>query len=118
MEVFCAFTSIDIYGRIKVISSTQIPFHARRIIARGLNIPKSKVRVVKPRIGGGFGAKQTAVMEIYPAFVTYKTGKPAKLVFTREECFIQGSPRHEMQVHVRLGADKTDKSVELIYNTF
>jgi len=109
MEVFCAFTSIDIYGRIKVISSTQIPFHARRIIARGLNIPKSKVRVVKPRIGGGFGAKQTAVMEIYPAFVTYKTGKPAKLVFTREECFIQGSPRHEMQVHVRLGADKNGK---------
>ena len=70
MEVFCAFTSIDIYGRIKVISSTQIPFHARRIVARGLNIPKSKVRVVKPRIGGGFGAKQTAVVEIYPAFVT------------------------------------------------
>ena len=103
MEVFCAFTSIDIYGRIKVISSTQIPFHARRIIARGLNIPKSKVRVVKPRIGGGFGAKQTAVMEIYPAFVTYKTGKPAKLVFTREECFIQ---------------IKTEKSVELIYQHF
>ena len=109
MEVFCAFTSIDIYGRIKVISSTQIPFHARRIVARGLNIPKSKVRVVKPRIGGGFGAKQTAVVEIYPAFVTYKTGKPAKIVFTREECFIHGSPRHEMQVHVRLGADKNGR---------
>lgn len=109
MEVFCAFASMDIYGRIKVVSSTQIPFHARRIIARGLNIPKSKVRVVKPRIGGGFGAKQTAVMEIYPAFVTYKTGKPAKLVFTREECFIHGSPRHEMQVHVRLGADKNGR---------
>lgn len=106
MEVFCAYTSMDIYGRIQVVSSTQIPFHARRIVARGLNIPKSKIRVIKPRIGGGFGAKQTAVMEIYPAFVTYKTGKPAKLVYTREECFVHGSPRHEMQVTVRLGADE------------
>ena len=52
---------------------------------------------------------RTAVVEIYPAFVTYKTGKPAKIVFTREECFIHGSPRHEMQVHVRLGADKTEE---------
>ncbi|MCI6858583.1 MAG: molybdopterin-dependent oxidoreductase [Eubacterium sp.] len=109
MEVFCAFTSMDIYGRIKIISSTQIPFHVRRIVARGLNISKSKIRVVKPRIGGGFGAKQTAVVEIFPAFVTYKTGKPAKIVFTREECFVHGSPRHEMQVHVRLGADKNGK---------
>lgn len=109
MEPFCAFTSMDIYGRIKVISSTQIPFHVRRIVARGLNISKSRVRVVKPRIGGGFGAKQTAICEIFPAFVTYMTGKPAKIVFTREECFIHGSPRHEMQMSVRIGADETGK---------
>ena len=109
METFRTACYMDHFGRLVVLSSTQIPFHARRIVARGLNIPKSKVRVVKPRIGGGFGAKQTAVVEIYPAFVTYKTGKPAKIVFTREECFIHGSPRHEMQVHVRLGADKNGR---------
>ena len=109
MEPFCAFTTKDIYGRIKIISSTQIPFHVRRIVARGLNISKSNIRVVKPRIGGGFGAKQTSICEIYPAFVTYKTGKPAKIVFTREECFVHGSPRHEMQMSVRIGADQSGK---------
>ena len=90
-------------------SATQIPFHVRRIVAHALNNSKSQVRVVKPRIGGGFGAKQTAVCEIYPAIVTYLTHKPAHLTFTREECFINGSPRHEMEVHIRIGADKTGK---------
>ena len=60
----------------------------------------------KPRIGGGFGAKQTAVSEVYPAFVTMKTGRPAKIIFTREESQIAASPRHEMEIRVRLGADK------------
>ncbi len=109
MEPFSAFTSIDTYGRLLVTSSTQIPFHVRRIVSHALNITKSKVRVIKPRIGGGFGAKQTAVLEIYPAIVTYMTKKPAHLVYSREECFIAGSPRHEMEVHVRLGADKNGK---------
>ncbi len=109
MEPFTAFTSMDIYGRIQVTSATQIPFHVRRIVAHALDIPKSQVRVIKPRIGGGFGAKQTAILEIYPAIVTYLTKKPAHLCFTREECFIHGSPRHEMEVRVRLGADKNGK---------
>lgn len=109
MEPFGVFTSMDIYGRLKITSSTQIPFHVRRIVAHALDISKSRIRVVKPRIGGGFGAKQTAVCEIYPAIVTYKTKKPAKLIFTREECFINGSPRHEMKVHVKIGADRTGK---------
>lgn len=109
MEPFTACTSMDPYGRIVVQSATQIPFHVRRIVAHALNVSKSQVRVVKPRIGGGFGAKQTAVCEVYPAIVTYLTGKPAHLIFTREECFINGSPRHEMEVHIRIGADKTGK---------
>lgn len=115
MEPFCAFASKDIYGRLKIISSTQIPFHVRRIIARALNISKRDVRVVKPRIGGGFGAKQTSVVEIYPAFVAYMTGKTAKIVYTREECFVHGSPRHEMELTVRLGADKNGiiKAIDL-----
>ena len=106
METFRTYTSFDRYGRLHVISSTQIVFHVRRILSRALGIPKSQIRVEKPRIGGGFGAKQTAVSEVYPAFVTMKTGRPAKIIFTREESQIAGSPRHEMEVRVRLGANK------------
>ena len=106
METFRTYTELDRYGRLHVISSTQIVFHCRRILSRALGIPKSRIRVEKPRIGGGFGAKQTAVCEVYPAFVTLRTGRPAKLIYTREECQFAGSPRHEMQVRVRLGADK------------
>ena len=106
METFRTYTYLDAYGRLNVVSSTQVPFHARRILAHALDIPKSKVRVIKPRIGGGFGAKQTVVSEVYPALVTWKTGKPAKIIYTREESLIASSPRHEMELHVRLGADK------------
>ena len=106
METFRTYTELDRYGRLHVISSTQIVFHVRRILSQALGIPNSKIRVEKPRIGGGFGAKQTAVSEVYPAFVTLKTGRPAQLIFTREESQIAGSPRHEMEVRVRLGADK------------
>lgn len=106
METFRTYTELDRYGRLHVISSTQIVFHCRRILSRALGIPKSRIRVEKPRIGGGFGAKQTAVCEVYPAFVTMKTGRPAELIYTREESQIAGSPRHEMEVRVRLGADK------------
>ena len=106
METFRTYTCLDRYGRLHVISSTQIVFHVRRILSRALGIPKSKIRVEKPRIGGGFGAKQTAVSEVYPAFVTMQTGRPAKLIFTRYESQIAGSPRHEMEVRVRLGADR------------
>ena len=104
METFRTYTEIDRYGRLHVISSTQIVFHCRRIIANALDIPKSMVHVEKPRIGGGFGAKQTVVAEVYPAFVTWKTRRPARMVYSRKECQIAASPRHEMEVHVRLGA--------------
>ncbi len=106
METFRTYTEIDRYGRLHVISSTQIVFHCRRIIANALDIPKSMVRVEKPRIGGGFGAKQTVVTEVYPAFVTWKTKRPAKMIYTRTECQIAASPRHEMEVRVKLGASK------------
>ena len=66
METFRSYAEIDRYGRLHMISSTQIVFHTRRIIARALGISKSKVRVEKPRIGGGFGAKQTSVCDVYP----------------------------------------------------
>ena len=106
MEPFQTYTEMDYYGRLHVVASTQIVFHARRILSRALGIPKSRIRVEKPRVGGGVGAKQTAVCEVYPAFVTLKTGRAAKLIYTREEAQTAGSPRHEMEVRVRLGASK------------
>lgn len=109
METFRTFCTLDPMGRLNVVSSTQIIFHCRRIVANALGIPKSMVRVTKPRIGGGFGAKQSAISEIYPAFVTWKTGKPSMIIFSREESQIASSPRHEMEVHCRLGADRTGK---------
>lgn len=106
METFRTYTTLDPYGRLHVISSTQIVFHVRRILANALDIPKSKIRVTKPRIGGGFGAKQTVITEIYPAFVTWKTGKAAKLIYSRVESQTASSPRHEMELTVRVGAMK------------
>lgn len=121
METFRTYTYMDHNGRLNIVSSTQIVFHVRRVIANALGIPKHRIRVTKPRIGGGFGAKQTSVSEVYPAFVTWKTGKPAKIIFTREESQIASSPRHEMEIHVRVGADKTGKlkaiSVYTLSNT-
>lgn len=106
METFRAACYLDHFGRLNVISSTQVPFHVRRILGNALDIPASKVRVIKPRIGGGFGAKQTAVCEIYPAIVTWMTGRPSKIVYSRYESQICSSPRHEMEITVRAGADE------------
>ncbi len=106
METFRTACYIDTYGRLVVLSSTQIVYHVRRILARALGIPQSKIRSLKPRIGGGFGAKQTVVTEIYPAFVTWHTKKPSKLIYSRYESQIAGSPRHEMDIRVKIGADK------------
>ena len=109
MEPFTCYANFDRYGRLHIISSTQIVFHTRRILSRALGIPKSKIRVEKPRIGGGFGAKQTAVCDVYPAFVAMKTGRPARIIYTREESQIAGSPRHEMEITIKLGATKEGK---------
>lgn len=115
MEPFTAYSYKDTYGRLVIVSSTQIPFHVRRNMANALGIPKSKIRVIKPRIGGGFGAKQTAVCERFPAVVTWLTGKPSKIYYTREETMVVGSARHEMSITVKLGAmrDGTIRAIEM-----
>lgn len=106
MEPFATFSYIDAFGKLTIVSSTQVPFHVRRIVANALEMPKSNIRVIKTRIGGGFGAKQSAVSEVFPSLVTMKTGRPAYLVFTREECMTNGSPRHQMQMKVKIGATR------------
>ncbi len=106
METYRAFSYIDQYGKLVIVSSTQIPFHVRRMIARALDLPISKVRIIKPRIGGGFGGKQTAQVEFYTAAVTLKTGKPSKIIYTRKETFESTTTRHAMKIDVTIGADK------------
>jgi len=106
METHRSTTCFDVNGRLQVTTSTQIPFHVRRHLARALGLPASRIKVIKPRVGGGFGGKQTACTEIFPALVTLKTGKPARIVYSREETFCCTSSRHAMQLSVRLGADR------------
>lgn len=115
METFRNYCYMDHFGRLNVVSSTQIPFHVKRILSNALDIPASKIRVIKPRIGGGFGAKQTSVTDIYPAIVTWKTGKPSKIIYSRYESQICSSPRHEMEIRVRAGADENGivKAIDL-----
>ena len=113
METFRLYAYVDTFERLNVVSSTQVPFHVRRMVSNALEIPKSSVKIVKPRIGGGFGAKQTGCCEIFAAFVTWKLKKPSKIVYTREETFIASNSRHEMKMHVKVGAMK-DGSIQAI----
>ena len=105
METYRASTCYDVNGRLQVMTSTQIPYHVRRHLSHILDLPKNRIKVLKPRVGGGFGGKQTAAMELYPALVTKLTGKPARLVLTRQETFACTTTRHAMTLKVRLGAD-------------
>lgn len=106
METYRTLTYLDSQGRLAVLSSTQVPFHVRRILSRALGLPMSRINVKKPRIGGGFGGKQTVVSEFYPALVTLKTGQAAFLIYNRYESFSASNSRHQMRIKVKLGADK------------
>nr|WP_241426752.1 molybdopterin cofactor-binding domain-containing protein [Dysosmobacter acutus] len=115
METFRTCCYFDYQGRLTIVSSTQVPFHIRRIAAAALGLPQSRVRVIKPRVGGGFGAKQSIVSELLAAAVTVATGRPAKLVFTRRECFTASNSRHQMRLQVKMGAtrDGVVRAIEL-----
>ncbi len=104
METFRSFAYADAFGRLTVVSSTQVPFHIRRQVANALGIPKSQVRVIKPRVGGGFGAKQSGCNEPFAAFAAMATGRPCLCVQTREETMCCSNTRHEMLLTVRVGA--------------
>ncbi|MDY2776820.1 MAG: molybdopterin cofactor-binding domain-containing protein [Collinsella sp.] len=115
METFRAFATIDAQGRVSVTSSTQVPFHVRRQVAAALQIPQSQVQVIKPRVGGGFGAKQSGCCEIFAAFVAHRTGRPALCSYTRQETFAASNARHAMDLKVRIGAkrDGTIMAIDL-----
>ncbi|HDQ14317.1 MAG TPA: aldehyde oxidase [Sediminispirochaeta sp.] len=109
LEPHTAYTYIDLHGRLNVVTSTQNPFHTRRLMGQALDIPLRKIRVRKPRIGGGFGGKQHVHVEPYAALVSLKTGKPAKVVMSRREVFEASFARHQMRLDVRIGATKEGK---------
>jgi len=97
---------LDYQERLNVITSTQTPFHVRRILSRTLDIPMENIRVFKPRIGGGYGGKQAIHGELYVSLVTLMTGLPATYNYTRKEVFESTYSRHAMRIDVRLGATK------------
>ena len=106
LEPHVASTYLDENGRLVIVTSTQVPFHVRRIIAMLFDVPVHSIRVIKPRIGGGFGAKQEVLIEDLPAWVTLQTGRPAQLTYTRGEEFISSRTRHPMRIRVKLGAKR------------
>lgn len=106
METHIAISFLDERGRLVIRTSTQVPFHARRILSHILGIPISRIRVIKPRIGGGFGAKQEVLIEDLVALATLKTRRPARLELTREEEFVSSRTLHPMKVTVRLSANR------------
>ena len=97
---------IDYQGRLMIYSSTQTPIHIRRIISQALDYPLSKIRIIKPRVGGGFGGKQAIHGELLVSTVTLKTGKPSKMIYTRKEVFESTYSRHPMRFDLKLGATK------------
>jgi putative selenate reductase molybdopterin-binding subunit len=103
IEPHVALTYWDEDDRLVIRSSTQVPFHVRRMIAPVLGLPIKRIRVVKPRIGGGFGNKQEMLMEDVAAHLTIATGRPVLYEMTREEEFIASRARHPMRVKMRTG---------------
>lgn len=106
MEPHTVNARLDYLDRLVLITSTQTPVHVRRIVSHALNYPLSKIRVIKPRVGGGFGGKQCIHGELLVAAVTLKTGKPSKMIYTRKEVFESSYSRHPMRFDVRLGSTK------------
>jgi putative selenate reductase molybdopterin-binding subunit len=106
IETHVVYSHLDSDGRLVLRTSTQVPFHVRRIVAQTLGISIRNIRVIKPRVGGGFGAKQEVLLEDIAGLVTLRTGRPALVRLTRKEEFTSARTRHPMRVRVRLGAGK------------
>jgi putative selenate reductase molybdopterin-binding subunit len=106
IEPHVVVTWWDEDDRLVIRTSTQVPFHARRMLAPVLNLPVKRIHVIKPRIGGGFGGKQEVLIEDVAAHLTIATGRPVKYEYTREEEFIAARSRHPMKIHMKTGVKK------------
>jgi putative selenate reductase molybdopterin-binding subunit len=106
VEPHVCVTYWDEDDRLVIRTSTQVPFHVRRMMAPVLNLPVKRIRVIKPRIGGGFGGKQEVLMEDVPAHLTIATKRPVIYEYSREEEFIGARSRHPMKVHMKTGVKR------------
>jgi putative selenate reductase molybdopterin-binding subunit len=106
IEPHVCVTYWDEDDRLVIRTSTQVPFHARRMLAPVLKLPVKRIRVIKPRIGGGFGGKQEVLMEDVPAHLTIATGRPVLYEYTREEEFTGARSRHPMKIRVKTGVKR------------
>lgn len=106
IEPHAVVTYWDEDDRLVIRTSTQVPFHVRRMIAPVLDLPIKRIRVIKPRIGGGFGGKQEMLIEDVAAHLTIATGQPVQYVCTREEEFIASRSRHPMRIRLKTGLKK------------
>lgn len=106
IEPHVVVTYWDEDDRLVVRTSTQVPFHARRILAPILQLPVKRIRVIKPRIGGGFGGKQEVLIEDVAAHLTIATRRPVRFEYTREEEFTAARARHPMRLHMKTGVKK------------
>ena len=115
MEPHSAAAHMDCQGRLNVMTSTQTPFHVRRILSHNLDMPISRIRVIKPRIGGGYGGKQAIHGEFFVSLVTLKTGRPSKIMYTRKEVFQSTYTRHGMRIDMKIGAmkDGTIRAIDM-----
>jgi putative selenate reductase molybdopterin-binding subunit len=103
IEPFVCVTYWDEDDRLVIRTSTQVPFHIRRMLAPVLDLPIKRIRVIKPRIGGGFGNKQEVYLEDICAHLTIATGRPVMMEYTRAEHFVSSSSRHPMIIKMRIG---------------
>ncbi len=106
LETHSSNARLDEHNRLVIYSSTQTPFHMRRIMSTTLGIPLHQIRFIKPRVGGGFGGKQAFHGEFFCALTTLRTGKPSRMVYTREEVFGASYTRHPMKIQMKIGAMK------------
>ncbi|PWH13939.1 MAG: xanthine dehydrogenase [Anaerolineae bacterium] len=106
IEPHVCLTYWDEDDRLVIRTSTQVPFHVRRILAPVLGLPVKRIRVIKPRIGGGFGGKQEVLMEDVAAHLTIATGRPVLYEYSREEEFIGARSRHPMRIRMKTGVKR------------
>ncbi len=121
LETHGSFAYLDENDRLVIISSTQVPFHTRCQLSQILELPMNRIRIIKPRIGGGFGNKQGMFMESIVAVLALKTRRPVKLILDRDEEFLQGYCRHAHVVRLKTGVKKdgtlTAHEMHVIANT-
>jgi putative selenate reductase molybdopterin-binding subunit len=113
LETHVVYTRMD-GERLVIHASTQVPWHLRRIVSTILGISENQVRVIKERVGGGYGSKQDIVLEEVAAFATWSTGRGVYYHYSREEEFTSNSTRFPMKVKVKLGA-KRDGTLTAVY---